>query len=71
MTAPGPTVHLTRIPQSPCKDCKRRKQGCHDVKKCKAWAGYVEQKKKEWAVREELRLEKKDRALRSFRFGGR
>lgn len=27
---------------SPCKDCKRRKIGCHDVEKCNAWREHVE-----------------------------
>lgn len=31
--------------KSPCKDCKRRKIGCHNVEKCKDWAMYVEYKK--------------------------
>lgn len=37
---------------SPCKDCKRRKVGCHNVKTCKAWAKYVASKEKRKAQKD-------------------
>lgn len=27
---------------SPCKECKRRKPGCHNVNTCEKWRQYVE-----------------------------
>lgn len=28
--------------KSPCKDCARRKVGCHNVDTCREWREYVE-----------------------------
>lgn len=47
-------------PPSPCMDCKRRKVGCHDVKKCKAWAEYVDKKKAAQAAAVERSMERFD-----------
>lgn len=36
---------------SPCKDCTRRKVGCHNVETCKDWKKYVEALRAERAER--------------------
>lgn len=69
MVGPTTKIHLTTITESPCKDCKRRKLGCHDSKKCKAWAEYVQTKKAARAAAEERRLERKDKAFHARRHG--
>lgn len=51
---------------SPCKDCKRRKLGCHDSNKCKDWAEYViacKKKREENMARKEERFQEKKDAM--------
>lgn len=38
---------------SPCKDCTRRKVGCHNVETCPDWAVHVERTKARYAARKE------------------
>lgn len=40
---------------SPCKECKRRKTGCHNVETCAKWREYVELMKKKRAAAAEKR----------------
>lgn len=45
---------------SPCKDCKRRKVGCHNVETCKVWAAYVEANKAHLLARYAAKEERED-----------
>jgi len=42
---------------SPCKDCERRKVGCHNVDTCPEWRLYVESVQKAKVRRDEYREE--------------
>lgn len=39
-----------------CMGCEKRHPGCHDVKKCEAWAEHVKKKKERMAARAENKL---------------
>lgn len=41
------------MPNPPCKDCPRRKIGCHDVDICQPWREYTEAKQAVKAKMEE------------------
>ena len=45
---------------SPCKDCKRRKVGCHNVEKCKEWSEYVQMNQARLAAKYEAHEETED-----------
>lgn len=54
---------------SPCKDCKRRKVGCHNVNMCPAWREYVECVQAAKARRDEYRFEQEIRGEHLIRRG--
>lgn len=45
---------------SPCKDCKRRKIGCHNVETCEPWRVYVEANQARLAARRQVYEEYED-----------
>ncbi len=47
--------------KSPCKDCARRKVGCHNVDTCPAWQEYVKDVQAAKAMRDEYRMEQESR----------
>lgn len=52
---------------SPCKDCKRRKVGCHNTETCVGWAEYVEANKTRLLAQFEAKEEYEDRKQSSYR----
>ena len=43
--------------KSPCKECTRRKLGCHNVDTCPQWREYVENNQKAKAIRSETAMQ--------------
>lgn len=56
---------------SPCKDCKRRKVGCHDIRTCAEWNEYVAFNKAVKEARHEQARQEDDYSLQLQRHGRR
>ena len=54
---------------SPCKECKKHKAGCHNVDTCKPWREYVEKVREANEKRQEARINGNDWAQHVRRHG--
>ena len=54
---------------SPCKNCERRKVGCHNVDTCPEWLEYVKTKQEAKAKRDDYREEQATRTAHLKRRG--
>lgn len=55
--------------KSPCKECPRRKVGCHNVDTCEQWREYVKTNQEANARRDEYRQDQEARTSHLRRRG--